>query len=333
MKKVFSGIQPTGNLHLGNYLGAIKNWIALQDQYKCLFGVMNLHAITIKQDPNELKKNCYIAVATYQACGLDEKKSKIFIQSQISEHLELAWVLASITPVGWLNRMTQFKDKIGDSSGSDGENKIANLGLYSYPVLMAADILLYKSDLVPVGDDQKQHLELTRDIAMAFNRSFNVDYFKLPEPLILNQTARIMSLQDGTKKMSKSDSSTISRINLNDSADDILKKVKKSKTDSLNNITYDESRHEIYNLLNIFSSFTNQPPALIAKQYETAGYGKFKQDLADIIIANISPISKKISQYLDDLNYLDSIIEEGQNFASEIAKTNKHEIYKILGLN
>lgn len=333
MKKVFSGIQPTGNLHLGNYLGAIKNWIALQDNYSCLFGVMNLHAITIKQDPNELKKNCYIAVATYKACGLDEKKSKIFIQSQIPEHLELAWVLASITPVGWLNRMTQFKDKIGDSTVIDGENKIANLGLYSYPVLMASDILLYKSDLVPVGHDQKQHLELTRDIATAFNRIFNVDYFKLPEPLILNQTARIMSLQDGTKKMSKSDSSTISRINLCDSADDILKKVKKSKTDSLNNITYDENRHEIYNLLNIFSSFANQPPALIAKQYETAGYGKFKQDLADIIIANISPISKKISQYLDDISYLDSVIKEGQNFASEIAINNKNEIYKILGLN
>ena len=331
LKKVFSGIQPTGNLHLGNYLGAILNWLDLQANHQCLFGVMNLHAITVEQNPLELENNVLIAVATYLACGLDPQKSKIFVQSEVSEHAELAWVLGTLTPMGWLNRMTQFKDKIGGEI--EQENKNANLGLYSYPVLMASDILLYNADLVPVGEDQKQHLELTRDLAGAFNRRYKTPYFKLPEPLIINEVKRIMSLQDGTKKMSKSDVSEISRINLNDSADEILKKIKKSKTDSATTIAYDESRPEIYNLLNIFAVFAKKTPQQIAFEYENSGYGKFKQDLADLLIASLQPISTKISQLLDDKIYLQKILQEGRFYAKQIASKTKDDVYKIIGLN
>ena len=331
LKKVFSGIQPTGNLHLGNYLGAIRNWLGLQDNHQCLFGVMNLHAITLEQNPRELENNVLIAVATYLSCGLDPQKSKIFVQSEVSEHAELAWVLGTLTPMGWLNRMTQFKDKIGVEN--EQENKNANLGLYSYPVLMASDILLYNADLVPVGEDQKQHLELTRDLAGAFNRRYKTPYFKLPEPLIINEVKRIMSLQDGTKKMSKSDVSEISRINLNDSADEILKKIKKSKTDSATTIAYDESRPEIYNLLNIFAVFAKKTPQEIALEYENSGYGKFKQDLADLLISSLEPISIKISQLLDDKIYLQKILQEGGFYAKQIASKTKDDVYKIIGLN
>ena len=331
MKKVFSGIQPTGNLHLGNYFGAILSWLDLQDQNHCLFGVMNLHAITVEQNPRELENNVLIAVATYLACGLDPHKSKFFVQSEVSEHAELAWVLGSLTPMGWLNRMTQFKDKIG--AESEQESKNANLGLYSYPVLMASDILLYHTDFVPVGEDQKQHLELTRDLAGAFNRRYKTPYFKLPEPLIINEVKRIMSLQDGTKKMSKSDVSEISRINLNDSADEILKKIKKSKTDSETTIAYDESRPEIYNLLNIFAVFAKKSPQHIAEEYENSGYGKFKQDLADLLISNLHPMSTKISQLLDDKIYLQKILQEGRFYAKQIASKTKDDVYKIIGLN
>ena len=385
LKKVFSGIQPTGNLHLGNYLGAIINWLGLQDNHQCLFGVMNLHAITVEQNPRELENNVLIAVATYLACGLDPQKSKIFVQSEVSEHAELAWTLGSLTPLGWLNRMTQFKDKIGVENEQENkieklalalsqktialsqkdhkddlvskkdkreelisalaqagfnknfenekENKNANLGLYSYPVLMASDILLYNADLVPVGEDQKQHLELTRDVAGAFNRRYKTPYFKLPEPLIINEVKRIMSLQDGTKKMSKSDVSEISRINLNDSADEILKKIKKSKTDSATTIAYDESRPEIYNLLNIFAVFAKKSPQEIALEYENSGYGKFKQDIADLLISSLEPISIKISQLLDDKIYLQKILQEGGFYAKQIASKTKDDVYKIIGLN
>lgn len=347
LKKVFSGIQPTGNIHIGNYLGAIKNWITLQNDNECLFGVMNLHAITLKQNPVELKNNILKTVATYIACGLDLKKSKIFIQSDVPEHLELAWVLGTLTPLGWLNRMTQFKDKVGsessagsadgagfgDDSSGEKENKNANLGLYSYPVLMASDILLYKADYVPVGEDQKQHLELTRDIAGAFNRSFGIEYFKLPEPLIIKQTKRIMSLQDGAKKMSKSDPSLISRINLDDSADEITKKIKKSKTDSIAEIYYDESRPEIYNLLNIFASFSKKSPTEVANEYQNHGFGKFKQDLAEVVIAELEPISKNIHNLLKEQSYLLKIIEDGKLYAKDVASKTRQDVYKIIGLN
>lgn len=323
--KVFSGIQPTGNLHLGNYLGAIQNWIGLQDSYDCLFGVMNLHAITLPQDPKELEANSLLAAATYLACGLDPKKSKIFVQSQVKEHCELAWILSTITPLGWLNRMTQFKDKTA-------KNYEGDLGLYSYPVLMAADILLYQTDLVPVGEDQKQHLELTRDLAGAFNRRFKIEFFKLPKPLIIKQTKRIMSLQDGTKKMSKSDISEISRINLGDSPDEIIKKIKKAKTDTNPTISYDESRPEIYNLLNIFAAITKKTPEEIAVFYQNSGFAKFKTDLAENLIDHISPISQKISEFLTDKHELTKILSDGKNYAQEIANKNLSKIHKIIGI-
>ncbi|MES2960880.1 MAG: tryptophan--tRNA ligase [Pseudomonadota bacterium] len=322
-KTVFSGIQPTGNLHLGNYLGSIKNWIDLQDQHRCIFGVMNLHAITLPQDPKELQKNILDATAVYLAAGLDPKKSIIFVQGEVAQHAELAWVLGTITPMGWLNRMTQFKEK-------SAENE--NLGLYAYPVLMAADILLYRADLVPVGEDQKQHLELTRDLAGAFNRRYNQEYFKLPEPMILKAVKRIMSLQDGTKKMSKSDESDLSRINLEDSADVILKKVKKAKTDSLPTIAFDENRPEIYNLLNIFAAASGKSPEDLAKEYETAGNGKFKTDLAESLIEKLRPIQENLARFKQDLSYIKQVLEDGKNQAQEIAVKTRKEVFEIVGL-
>lgn len=288
---------------------------------------MNLHAITIKQNPIELKKNIYQTLATYIACGLDIKKSKIFVQSQVPAHSELAWIFSTITPLGWLNRMTQFKDKTQNNSTEN-----ANLGLYSYPVLMACDILLYHTDIVPVGEDQKQHIELCRDIALAFNRNFDINYFKLPEPLIIKETKRIMSLQDGNKKMSKSDPAEISRINLLDSSDDILKKIKKSKTDSLNHISYDQSRPELFNLLNIFGAFNGKNPIEIAEIYQNSGYGKFKQDLAELLISELSPINKKINELIANQDFLDKIFLEGKEFAEQTASKTRNDVYQILGL-
>lgn len=341
LKKVFSGVQPTGNLHLGNYLGAIDNWLNLQEQYQCLFGIMDLHAITIRQDPKILKANIIQTLATYLACGLDLKKSKIFIQSQVPQHTQLAWLLSTITPMGWLNRMTQYKDKTTanhpqNTNVAGVENKNANLGLYSYPVLMASDILLYETDLVPVGEDQKQHLELTRDIALAFNNHFNCQYFKLPEPLIIKQNKRIMSLQDGAKKMSKSDLSEISRINLTDNADEIIKKIKKAKTDSQPTIEYDESRLEIFNLLNIFASLSKKTPQQIASQYRDGGYKKFKNDLADLVVSKVEPIAKEIKKLNSNPEFLDetlkNCLDEGRNYAQKIAQKTYDQVSEIIGL-
>jgi tryptophanyl-tRNA synthetase len=323
MKTVLSGIQSSGNLHIGNYLGSIKNWLALQDDHLCVFGIMNLHAITVAQNPQELQKNIFDAAAVYLACGLDPKKSTIFIQSEISAHTELAWVLGTLTPMGWLNRMTQFKEK------NDGSE---HLGLYSYPVLMASDILLYHADLVPVGEDQRQHLELTRDLAGAFNRQYKTDYFKLPEPLITKQTKRIMSLQDGAKKMSKSDESELSRINIDDTPEVILKKIKKAKTDSLSEITFDEKRPEIFNLLNIFASFAGALPEDIAKEYETKGNAKFKNDLAEIVIEKLRPIQAALVQFRDDKNFVLQVLKSGKEKASEIANKTRDEVFKIVGI-
>ena len=364
MKTVFSGIQPTGNLHLGNYLGAIRNWIDLQETHHCIFGIMNLHAITLPQDPKVLRQNILDAAAVYLACGLDPAKTTLFVQGEVAEHAELAWVLGTLTPMGWLNRMTQFKEKIKEGSHvetgriyedyhsedetirnlarersekrreSQGliEKESANLGLYSYPVLMAADILLYKADLVPVGEDQKQHLELTRDIAGAFNRRFACEYFKLPDPMIVSGVKRIMSLQDGTKKMSKSDESDLSRINLTDSAEEIVKKVKKAKTDSLPIITFDEARLEIFNLLNIFSAFTGKTPESLAKEYETSGNGKFKTDLAEVLVEKLKPIQENLTRFKQDPTYVRWVLDEGKNQAHKIAQKTKKEVFEIVGL-
>lgn len=322
---IFSGIQPTGNLHLGNYLGSIANWTPLQDNHKCLFGIMDLHSITLPQDPKQLKNNILETAIVYLASGIDPNKSTVFAQSAIAQHSELAWILGTITPLGWLNRMTQFKDK-----STDSENE--KLGLYAYPVLMAADILLYKANIVPVGDDQKQHLELSRDIAGAFNRQFKQEFFKLPEPMILGNCTRVMSLQDGTKKMSKSDESDLSRINLSDDTDLIFKKIKKAKTDSVMGITYDKSRPEVYNLLNIFSAATGRKPEDLASEYQNLGTGKFKEDLASALIAKLAPIQEKIKLFKSDLGEVNKILKEGEAKAGEIASANMKQIKEIVGL-
>lgn len=351
---IFSGIQPTGNLHLGNYLGSIANWTSLQDNHNCLFGIMDLHSITLPQDPKQLKANILETAIVYLASGIDPKKSVIFAQSAISEHSELAWILGTITPLGWLDRMTQFKDKARTNfteervitpnglggmvtnmlekfNAEDNKTK-AHLGLYSYPVLMAADILLYKANIVPVGDDQKQHLELARDIAGAFNRQFKNEFFKLPEPMILGNCTRVMSLQDGTKKMSKSDESDLSRINLSDDTDLILKKIKKAKTDSVMGISYDKSRPEVYNLLNIFSAATGRKPEDLASEYQNLGTGKFKEDLANALIAKLAPIQEKIKLFKNDLGEVNKILKEGEVAAKEIALSNIKQIKEIVGL-
>ena len=320
---IFSGIQPTGNLHLGNYLGSIANWVSLQKNHSCFFGIMDLHAITLPQNPQDLKNNILETAIVYLASGIDPKKSIIFAQSAIKEHTELAWILGCLTPLGWLNRMTQFKEKAIDSE---------NLGLYSYPVLMASDILLYKSNIVPVGDDQKQHLELARDIAGAFNRQFKTEFFKLPEPLILGNCTRVMSLQDGTKKMSKSEESDLSRINLSDDKDIIAKKIKKAKTDSIPSINYDKSRPEIYNLLNIFSACVNKKPEEIALEYQNSGNGKFKEDLTNALIAKLEPIQKNIGDLKNNLDFVKQVLADGEQRARTIAYNNVREIKEILGL-
>lgn len=325
-KTVFSGIQPSGNLHLGNYLGSVANWVPMQDQHQCIFGIMDLHAITVFQNPEELKQSILECAAIYLACGLDPKKTIIFQQSEVKEHAELAWILGTLTPLGWLNRMTQFKDKTAKSEDN------SNLGLYAYPVLMAADILLYKTDAVPVGEDQKQHLELTRDIAGAFNRAYNQEFFKLPDPLILGNCARVMSLLDGTKKMSKSDESDLSRINLSDDADAIRKKIKKCKTDSVMGISYDKNRPEIYNLLNIFSGVTGEKPEIIAKNYENSGFGKFKEDLAEAVISKLEPVSQNFKSLKADPTYIKKILQDGGEAAKIAASSNMAEIKKIVGL-
>jgi tryptophanyl-tRNA synthetase len=320
---IFSGIQPTGNLHLGNYLGSIAGWKPLQTTHNCLFGIMDLHSITLPQNPVDLKNNIIETAIVYLASGIDPTKSAIFAQSRIKEHAELAWILGTLTPLGWLNRMTQFKEKSADHE---------NLGLYSYPVLMAADILLYKSDVVPVGEDQKQHLELARDIAGAFNRQFKNEFFKLPKPMILGNCTRVMSLQDGTKKMSKSDESDLSRINLVDEKDLIIKKIKKAKADSIIGITYQKDRPEIYNLLNIFSSVTNQKPEEIAEAHKDSGNGTFKGALSEALIARLDPIQSEMKRLKNDLSFVKQVLQDGEEKARSIAEINIKQIKEIVGL-
>ena len=289
-KKIFSGVQPTGNLHLGNYLGAIKNFVELNNdkENNCVFCVVDLHAITVKQDPKELRNNIRETVATFVASGIDPKKSIIFNQSKVTAHSEAAWILSCIARTGWLSRMTQFKEK----AGKDKEK--ASVGLYSYPVLMAADILLYDATHVPVGDDQKQHLELCRDIAQKFNNDFNVeDFFKVPEPLIQKEFSRIMSLKDGLKKMSKSELSDLSRINLTDDSDQIVNKIKKAKTDPLPMPSSKEDldqRPEAKNLIGIFSSLTGTKFEKIIDEFSGKNFSEFKEKLSQVLVEEISPI-------------------------------------------
>jgi len=331
IKKIFSGVQPTGNLHLGNYLGAIKNFVKLQNEIEneCIFCVVDLHAITVKQDPKELKKNIRETAATFIASGIDPIKSIIFNQSMVSAHSEAAWILSCVSRIGWLNRMTQFKEK----AGKDKEK--ASIGLYSYPVLMAADILLYDATHVPVGDDQKQHLELCRDIAQKFNNDFNViDFLKVPEPLIQKEFSRIMSLKDGLKKMSKSDPSDLSRINLTDNRDEILNKIKKAKTDPLplpSDIKNLNERPEAENLLGIYSSLKNQNLEKSIIEFKGKNFSEFKERLSDTLVETIDPISREIKKLLNDENYLDKILLEGSDKANKIASKKIKEIKDLVG--
>jgi tryptophanyl-tRNA synthetase len=325
-KVVFSGLQPTGNLTLGNYLGAITNWVKMQDEYSCLFCLVDLHAITVPVDPKLLQENIITNLAAYLACGLDVEKSIIFNQSKVKEHSELGWILGCNTPIGWLNRMTQFKDK----AGSDQEK--ASLGLYAYPVLMAADIMLYHATHIPVGEDQTQHIELARDVAGAFNRRYGVQYFTEPKAIVNKVATRIMSLQDGTKKMSKSDPSDLSRININDAPELIEKKIKKAKTDAIVGIHFDKTnRPEVSNLISIYAALTDASIESVCDRFKNSNNAEFKRDLTEVLVAKLEPIQKKMHELLEDKAYLlDLLNKQGEKAAHIAAKTMK-EVKEIVG--
>jgi len=329
-RRVFSGTQPTGNLTLGNYLGAVKRFVEMQDQgfEDNIYCVVDMHAITLWQDPKELHSATQDVAAAYLAAGLDPAKSIIFNQSQVPQHAQLAWVFNCVARMGWMNRMTQFKDK----AGKNAEN--ASLGLYAYPALMAADILIYKATHVPVGDDQKQHLELTRDIAQKFNHDFGVDFFPITEPVIDGPATRVMSLRDGTKKMSKSDPSDMSRINLTDDADLIAKKIKKAKTDPEplpEDVIGLEDRAEARGLVGIYSGLSGLSAAEVLAEHGGSQFGPFKQALAEVAVETLAPITKRMSEYLDDRAEIDRILGDGANRAAEIAEPILSEVYDIVG--
>ena len=323
---VFSGAQPTGHLTIGNYLGAIRSWVKMQELYPCLFCIVDFHAITIPQNPKILSSNIATNLAIYLACGISPEKSIIFQQSAVSEHTELSWILSCITSMGWLNRMTQFKDK------AKNKEDMASLGLYAYPVLMAADILLYRATHVPVGADQKQHLELTRDIAGAFNRQFDIEYFRLPEPIIEARVQRIMSLKDGYKKMSKSDLLDSSRINISDKAEVINDKIRKAKTDAITGIWYDtKERPEISNLLTIYAAMMDISVEEAQKEVGDMQTGSFKTLLADVIIDEIVPMYNKAEEIVKDKVYINQVMKIGAEKARVIAARTIKEVKEICG--
>ena len=333
-KRIFSGIQPTGNLHIGNYLGAIKNWINLQEEDDCIYSIVDLHAMTVPNNLLDIKNSTLEVAAAVIASGIDPKKSILFNQSNVPQHTELAWIFNCIARIGWLNRMTQFKEKAGKKKDN------ATVGLFSYPVLMAADILLYKATHVPVGEDQKQHLELTRDIASSFNTTFNKsldkDFFCLPEPIILGPAKRIMSLRDGKSKMSKSDISDGSRINLMDDKDQIHLKIKKAKTDQYpipDNIDDLDNRPEALNLINIYASFSNKDVKEILQEFCGKGFSQFKESLSDLIINDINPITKEMKYLMNNKDEIIKILIDGSFKAQEIANEVLIDIKKIIGIN
>ena len=329
-KRILSGIQPTGNLHLGNYFGAINNFVLLQKEYECFFMLANMHAITVKHEPQILEDNILETTAALVASGIDPKNNTIFVQSSVSAHAELAWIFNCTARIGWLNRMTQFKEK----AGSNKEK--ASVGLFTYPILMAADILLYRATHVPVGEDQKQHLELCRDIAIKFNNDFKVnDFFVTPEPIIPENISRVMSLRDGTKKMSKSEESDLSRINLTDDADLILKKIQKGKTDSeaiSESILKSNTRPEARNLINIFSALTGKKMQDVISNWNGKAFSEFKKELSMLLVEKICPIGKEIIKLKSDPVFLKKILKDGSKKAREVANTNLIEIKKIVGL-
>lgn len=327
-KIVFSGIQPTGSINLGGYLGAIKNWVSMQDVHSCMFCVMNNHAITVPQNPKELQDSTLGVIASYIACGIDVEKSPIYAQSQVREHTELGWILGCLTPMGWLNRMTQFKSKAGSSKEK------ASLGLYAYPALMAADILIYKANLVPVGEDQIQHVELARDIAGLFNRTFNCEFFPLPEAMVDKTAMRIMSLRDASNKMSKSDPLDASRINLTDSNELIVSKIKRAVTDSIVSIYYDpQNRPAVSNLLNIYAAINNITIEKASTEMALVNTSTFKSLLADLIVSHLSPIRSEIERLLiNDKQALKVIMNNGAESALAIAQGNMKEVRDIVGI-
>ena len=325
---VFSGVQPTGEIHLGNYLGAIKQFLNFQNESDSIFCIVDQHAITVFQDPSQLKDNILSVLSIFLASGLDPNKCIIFNQSSVQEHSVLSWYLSCTARIGWLNRMTQFKDKAGKNRDT------ASLGLYAYPVLMAADILLYRADKVPVGDDQKQHLELTRDIAHKFNSDYKKDFFKLPEPIINEHAPRIMSLRDAKNKMSKSDPSNYSRILLTDTNDDISKKINKAKSDSENmpsNIDQLKDRPEINNLITIYSSIANQTKQSVIDMFSNKEISSFKSELKDIVINLIEPISSRIKDIRNDKSFLLATLDKGANKARERASKTIQDINNLMG--
>jgi len=328
MKRIFSGVQPTGNLHLGNYLGAIRNWARLQDDFECLFCIVDLHAITQWQDPKELAASTREVTAGLLAAGIDPQRNIIFNQSQVSGHAELAWIFNCVARLGWLNRMTQFKEK----AGKNREN--ASVGLFAYPNLMAADILLYQATHVPVGKDQKQHLELTRDIAQKFNTDFGTDLFPLVEPLIFGAATRVMSLRDGTKKMSKSDASDNSRINMTDDAGAIAAKIRKAKTDPdalPDSLAGLEGRPEAANLMGIYAALTDKSIDDVCARYGGEMFSTFKQRLADRAVSVLVPIQDEMRRLMDDTACIDAVLHDGAERARAISRPILEKIYDVVG--
>lgn len=323
--RLFSGIQPTGSIHLGNYLGAVKNWVALQDKYESIFCVVDLHAITVPQEPKQLKAKIRETAGLLLAAGIDPDKSTIFVQSHISAHSELTWILNCFLPMGWMERMTQFKEKAGK------QKERISVGLFDYPVLMAADILLYQTDAVPVGEDQKQHVELTRDVAERFN-SIHGQTFKLPEPLIAKTGARLMSLTYPDKKMSKSDEDPRGVINLLDSPDEIRRKIMNATTDSNKEIKFDKNRPGIYNLLVIYELLTGLKRAEIEKRFKNKGYAEFKKELTELVIEHLKPLQTRYQKLSADPGYLDSILAQGAERIRPLAEKTLKIVKEKIGL-
>jgi tryptophanyl-tRNA synthetase len=329
MNRIFSGIQPTGNLHLGNYLGAIRNWVALQHDYECIFCIVDLHALTQPQDPAELRASTREVAAAYIAAGIDPERCTIFNQSMVPAHAELAWLLGCLTPLGWLNRMTQFKEKAGK------HREMAGLGLYAYPVLMAADILVYKATHVPVGEDQKQHLELARDIAGAFNRRYDCEFFPLPQPQIFGAATRVMSLRDGTKKMSKSDTSDYSRINMTDDADAIALKIRRAKTDPAPlpfTVAELECRPEADNLIGIYAALAGLSREDALARFAGGNFSDLKEALSDLAVEVLGRIGNEMRRLMADPGYVDALLRRGAERASAIATPILREAQEISGL-
>jgi len=328
MARIFSGVQPTGNLHLGNYLGAIRNFVRLQESYECIFCVVDLHAITQWQEPEELRSSTREVTAAFIACGIDPDRNIVFNQSQVSSHAELAWIFNCVARIGWLNRMTQFKEK----AGKHREN--ASAGLYVYPNLMAADILAYKATHVPVGEDQRQHLELTRDIAQKFNHDYHVDFFPIIEPLILGEATRVMSLRDGTRKMSKSDSSDYSRINLSDGPDEVALKIRRAKTDPEplpESEAGFEGRPEAANLVNIYATLAERSVEEVLAELGGGQFSDFKALLTDLAVARLGPIGEEMQRLNNDPGYVDGVLRKGAERAREISRPILAEVQEIVG--